>query len=55
MIAAYEKQRGADGSLPSTWEVIGAMAWAPPPGAPIRRGSAEIATFPADRIPRRVR
>ena len=55
MIAAYEAQRGADGQLPSTWEVIGAMAWAPPPGTPTRHGSAEIATFPADRIPRRVR
>jgi len=53
MIAAYETQRGADGQLPSTWEVIGAMAWAPPPGTPLRTGSAEIATFPADRIPRR--
>jgi malonyl-CoA O-methyltransferase len=53
MTAAYEAQRGADGQLPSTWEVIGAMAWAPPPGAPIRQGTAEIATFPADRIPRR--
>jgi malonyl-CoA O-methyltransferase len=53
MIAAYEALRGADGQLPSTWEVIGAMAWAPPPGTPLRTGSAEIATFPADRIPRR--
>jgi len=55
MIAAYETQRATDGKLPSTWEVIGAMAWAPPPGAPRREGSAEIATFPADRIPRRTR
>jgi malonyl-CoA O-methyltransferase len=55
MMAAYETLRGADGLLPSTWEVIGAMAWAPPPGAPIRQGTAEIATFPADRIPRRIR
>jgi malonyl-CoA O-methyltransferase len=53
MIAAYEALRDADGQLPSTWEVIGAMAWAPPTGTPLRRGSAEIATFPADRIPRR--
>jgi malonyl-CoA O-methyltransferase len=53
MIAAYETQRGADGRLPSTWEVIGAMAWAPPPGAARREGAGEIATFPADRIPRR--
>jgi malonyl-CoA O-methyltransferase len=53
MIAAYERLRGPDGQLPSTWEVIGAMAWAPPPGTPIRTSTAEIATFPADRIPRR--
>jgi malonyl-CoA O-methyltransferase len=53
MVAAYETQRSADGKLPSTWEVIGAMAWAPPPGAPRREGGAEIASFPADRIPRR--
>jgi malonyl-CoA O-methyltransferase len=53
MIAAYETRRGADGRLPSTWEVIGAMAWAPPPGAARREGAGEIATFPADRIPRR--
>jgi malonyl-CoA O-methyltransferase len=53
MIAAYETHRGADGRLPSTWEVIGAMAWAPPPGAARREGAGEIATFPADRIPRR--
>jgi malonyl-CoA O-methyltransferase len=55
MISAYEAQRGPDGRLPSTWEVIGAMAWAPPPGVARREGSAEIASFPADRIPRRVR
>jgi malonyl-CoA O-methyltransferase len=55
MIAAYESMRDADGKLPSTWEVIGAMAWAPPPGAARREGGAEIATFPADRIPRRTR
>ena len=53
MLAAYEAQRGADGRLPSTWEVIAAMAWAPPPGVARREGGAEIATFPADKIPRR--
>jgi malonyl-CoA O-methyltransferase len=55
MVAAYETRRGSDGKLPSTWEVIGAMAWAPPPGAPRREGGAEIASFPADRIPVRRR
>lgn len=54
MIAAYERLR-EDGTLPSTWEVITAMAWSPGPGAPRREGEADIATFPADRIPRRTR
>ena len=54
MLAAYESLR-RDGVLPSTWEVITAMAWAPAPGAPRREGSADIASFPADRIPRRTR
>jgi malonyl-CoA O-methyltransferase len=52
MIAAYEALR-EDGRLPSTWEVITAMAWSPGPGTPRREGAADIATFPADRIPRR--
>ena len=55
MVQAYEALRGSDGRLPSTWEVIGAMAWAPPPGAARREAGGDIATFPADRIPRRVR
>lgn len=54
MIAAYETRR-EDGKLPSTWEVLTAMAWAPEAGAPRREGESDIATFPADRIPRRVR
>jgi malonyl-CoA O-methyltransferase len=55
MIAAYEQQRDGDGRLPSTWEVISAMAWAPPPGTPRREAAVDIATFPADSIPRRKR
>lgn len=54
MVAAYETRR-EDGKLPSTWEVLTAMAWAPDAGAPRREGESDIATFPADRIPRRVR
>ena len=54
MLAAYEALR-RDGVLPSTWEVITAMAWAPAPGAPRREGLADVASFPADRIPRRTR
>jgi len=52
MLAAYEKLR-RDGALPSTWEVIAAMAWAPAAGAPRREGGMDVAVFPADRIPRR--
>ncbi|HVR81256.1 MAG TPA: malonyl-ACP O-methyltransferase BioC [Luteimonas sp.] len=52
---AYEAERRADGHLPASWEVITAMAWAPAAGAPIREAGAEIAQFPADRIPVRRR
>ena len=55
MIAAYEAQRDTDGQLPSTWEVITAMAWAPEAGVPRREAATDIATFPADAIPRRPR
>lgn len=54
--AAYEPLRGAglpdrqQALLPASWETITAMAWAPEPGAPIRDGGGEIASFPADRI-----
>lgn len=53
--AAYEPLRGADGKLPSTWEVIYAHAWAPEPGAPIRGRGEEIASVPVSRIPIRRR
>ncbi len=52
--AACESQR-RDEVLPSTWEVITAQAWGPAPGAPRRVGGADLASFPADRIPRRRR
>jgi len=52
--AAYEPLRH-EGRLPSTWEVVTAMAWAPPPGAARREAGTDIATFPASglRIRRR--
>jgi len=53
--AAYERERRSDGSLPATWEVIYAQAWAPPPGAPIRMGGYEVTSVPVDRIPVRRR
>lgn len=52
--AAYEAQRH-DGVLPSSWEVITAQAWGPAPGAPRRLAGGDLASFPADRIPRRRR
>ena len=52
---AYDTLRQADGGLPASWEVITAMAWAPGHGTPIRGRDAEIASFPANRIPVRPR
>ena len=53
--AAYEAARLDDGQLPASWEVITAMAWAPPPGAPIREGGMEVTSVPLSRIPIRRR
>lgn len=47
--SSYEALR-RDGVLPSTWEVVTAMAWAPPPGAARREGGADIATFPVEKL-----
>ena len=52
--ATYEALRMPAG-LPASWEVITALAWAPPPGAPIREAGMEVARFPAGRIPVRRR
>ena len=52
---AYAREFGEPRGLPATWETITAMAWAPPAGAPIREAGAEIASFPANRIPIRRR
>ena len=52
---AYAREHGDDDGLPASWETITAMAWAPPAGAPIREGGAEIARFPAGAIPIRRR
>ena len=55
MTAPYETRRDAGGRLPSTWEVITAMAWAPPPGAPRREAGVDIAAVPVASIPIRRR
>ncbi|MBS0211887.1 MAG: malonyl-ACP O-methyltransferase BioC [Proteobacteria bacterium] len=54
VIDAYEALR-RDGVLPSTWEVIYAQAFAPPPGQPLRGDGAEIACVPVSAIPIRRR
>jgi len=52
--AAYEPLR-TEAGLPSSWEVIQAHAWAPPPGAPIREGDFEVTSVPVSQIPIRRR
>ena len=52
--AAYEAHRTPHG-LPATWEIISAMAWAPPAGTPIREGGVDVAAVPVSRIPIRRR
>lgn len=52
--AAYEAHR-RDTGLPATWEIIGAMAWAPEAGTPIREDGIELAAVPVSRIPIRRR
>ena len=47
---AYEKLR-RDGVLPSSWEVIYAQAFAPPPGQQMHVGSDNVVRIPADAIP----
>lgn len=54
MRVAYEKLRHND-ILPSTWEVVTAMAWGPAAGVSRREQGADIASFPADKIPVRGR
>ncbi len=51
---AYDSLR-RDGTLPSTWEVIYAQAFAPQPGQPIRDEDGEIARVPLSAIPTRRR
>lgn len=51
MARTYEQWRDAEGRLPSTWEVVYAHAWAPPPGAPMRERGQEIAAVPVSAIP----
>lgn len=52
---AYDAFRTSDGTLPASWEIITAMAWAPEPGAPIREGGFEVTSVPVASIPVRRR
>jgi len=49
MIDAYEAMR-ADGTIPSTWEVVTGHAWGPPAGQSRREGGGEIASFPIENL-----
>ncbi len=49
VLQAYENFR-VDDRLPATYEVIYGMAFAPPPGQPMRRGGGEIATFSVEAL-----
>lgn len=52
---SYEKLR-SEGVLPSSWEVIYAQAFAPPPGQPMHEGGDTVVQIPAGAIPiRRMR
>jgi malonyl-CoA O-methyltransferase len=55
--AAYRAQAGADAAagLPVSWEILLAMAWAPPPGTPIRRAGMDEVRVPVSAIPVRRR
>jgi malonyl-CoA O-methyltransferase len=53
--AAYETMREPDGTLPASWEILSALAWAPEHGVPIREADGDVARFPASRIPVRRR
>lgn len=54
MYRAYESFR-RDGVLPSTWQVVYAHAFAPPPGQPQRLADGELARIPVSSIPIRRR
>lgn len=49
VVAAYEPFR-RDGVLPATYEVVYAIAHAPGAGQPRRRGGADLASFPLERL-----
>ena len=47
--------RHADQQLPATWEVLYAVAWAPPADTPIRENGQDVIKIPATNIPIRKR
>ncbi len=50
-LAYREETQQADASVPATWEIICAMAWAPAANMARREHGAEIASFDANQIP----
>lgn len=54
LTAAYERERGPDGLLPATVEVVYGQGWAPGPGRPGRRPGGEI-EVPLERLGRQPR
>lgn len=49
VVDAYESFR-REGSIPATYEVVYAQAWAPDASQPRRTGNHDIASFPIDRL-----
>lgn len=52
---AYDSFRGPDGTVPATWEIVYASAWAPEEGTPIRNIHGEEASVSVASIGRRQR
>jgi malonyl-CoA O-methyltransferase len=48
--AAYDAFRRDDGTVPATYEVVYAQAFAPDPGQPRRTRGGDVATFPIDQL-----
>jgi malonyl-CoA O-methyltransferase len=52
VVAAYDAFRRDDGTVPATYEVVYAQAFAPDPGQPRRTRGGDVATFPIDQLRR---
>jgi malonyl-CoA O-methyltransferase len=52
VVTAYDAFRRDDGTVPATYEVVYAQAFAPDPGQPRRTRGGDVATFPIDQLRR---